>query len=75
MNIGQYLPRRTRDRYSQMFTERQTSNCFSIISGSEYQELYRVNMETHGHNCFFANRYIVSGKCETLPEGETSDFL
>ena len=31
MNIGEYLPRRSRGKYSPIFTEPKANNCFSVI--------------------------------------------
>jgi len=39
VNIGEYLPRRSRGKYSPMFTEPEANNCFSIIFRGEYQGL------------------------------------
>ena len=38
VNIGEYLPRRSRRKYSPIFTEPEANNCFSVIFSGEYQE-------------------------------------
>jgi len=41
VNIGEYLPRRSRGEYSPMLTEPEANNCFNIIFRGEYQELQK----------------------------------
>ena len=38
MNILEYLPRRSRGKYSPIFFESEANNCFSVIFSGEYQE-------------------------------------
>ena len=47
VNIAEYLPRRSRGKYSAMFTEPQVNNRFSIIFRGEYEEL-EENLAKHG---------------------------
>ena len=36
--LGKFLPRRSRGKYSPVFTSPETNNCFSVIFSCEYQE-------------------------------------
>jgi len=47
VNIGEYLPRRSRCKHSPMFTKPEANNCFSITFRGEYQEL-QINGLKHG---------------------------
>ena len=39
MNIGEYLLRRSRGKYSPIFTEPEVNNCFSIIFSGQYKKV------------------------------------
>ena len=45
-NIGEYLPSRSRGKYSPIFTEPEANNCFSIIFSGEYQESAKQRAKT-----------------------------
>ena len=46
MNIGEYLPRRSRGKYSPIFTEPEANNCFSIITEVNIRENQRIDCQT-----------------------------
>ena len=46
VNIGEYLPRRSRVKCSPIFTEPEANNCFSVIFRGEYQESAKQNAKT-----------------------------
>ena len=46
MNIGEYLPRRSRGKYSPIFTEPEANNCFSIITQVNIRENQRIDCQT-----------------------------
>ena len=46
VNIAEYLPRRSRGRYSAKFTEPEVNNCFSIILKGECEKL-EENLSKH----------------------------
>ena len=46
VNIGEYLPRSSRGKYSPIFTELEANNYFSIISGGEFQESAKQRAKT-----------------------------
>ena len=46
VNIGEYSPRRSRDKYSLLFTEPEVNNCFSTIFRGEYQEVQKKKKMT-----------------------------
>ena len=46
MNIGEYLPRRSRGKYSPMPIEPEANNCFSIITQVNIRENQRIDCQT-----------------------------
>ena len=46
MNIGECLPRRSRGKYSPIFTQPEANNCFSVIFSGEYQESAKQRAKT-----------------------------
>ena len=46
MNIGECLPRRSRGKYSPIFTQPEANNCFSVIFIGEYQESAKQRAKT-----------------------------
>ena len=46
MNIGDFLPRRSRGKYSPIFTEPEANNRFSVIFSDEYQESAKQRAKT-----------------------------
>ena len=45
-NNGEYLPIRSRGKYSPIFTEPEANNCFSVIFSGEYQESAKQRVKT-----------------------------
>ena len=46
VNIGEYLPRRSRGKYFPIFTEPEANNCFSVIFSGECQESAKQRAKT-----------------------------
>ena len=58
MNIDEYLPRRSRGKYSSIFTETEVNNCFSKIT--------EVNIEFVQTNTRFRVKMVLLCDCDMV---------